>query len=176
MTAPHATAPSSWEIDAESNATRKAVLAAMARMLAGTPAIVRPGLLSKAGLAREAQVDRNHITQGSCRDLGDRLAALADQRAAPATAREAAQQTRIDQLTAQLRQLTDTHATLRNDRDRWQAATHTLLRAIQVVRLEQTDQNATIQALRAHLAIARHGPGTGLVALPSTDPPPRPAG
>src|SRR3982074_2243512 len=116
--------PAAREINAETTPTRKAVLAAMTRMLSGAPSIVRPGLLSKAGLAREAQVDRNHITHGSCRDLGDAFTALAQQRTPPPTALEADEQARIDRLTAQLNQLKESHTTLRQDRDKWQASTH----------------------------------------------------
>lgn len=160
------TAPPTREINAETNPTRKAVLAAMARMLAGTPTVVRPGLLSKAGLAREAGVDRNHVTQGSCRDLGDRLAALAQHQSTPTTALEAEQQARIDDLTAQLDQLTKSHTALRQDRDKWQAATHTLLRAIQVLRLEHTAMRSNIRVLRSQLATARQADPAGLYLVP----------
>ncbi|MCU1686630.1 MAG: hypothetical protein JWQ81_7369 [Amycolatopsis sp.] len=88
----------------------------MVRMLGGTPSVVRPGLLSKAALAREAQVDRNQISQGSCRDLGDRFATITQQNTAPATAREAEQLIRIEHLTAQLQQLTKGRAELRADK------------------------------------------------------------
>jgi DNA repair exonuclease SbcCD ATPase subunit len=159
-------APTAHEINAETNPTRKAVLAAMARMLAGTPTTIRPGLLSKAGLAREAQVDRNHITQGSCRDLGDRLATHAQHRITPTTALKAEQQTRIERLSTQLDQLTDAHTALRQDRDDWQASTHTLLRAIQVLRLEHTAMQADIRVLRHQLATAHQGGATGLYAVP----------
>lgn len=161
-----ATAPSAHEIDAETNPTRKAVLAAMARMLAGTPLIIRAGLLSKAGLAREAGVDRNHITQGSCCDLGDRLAVLAQHRTTPATAREADLQVRIDCLTAQLDQRTESHTALRQDRDKWQAATHTLLRAIQVLRLEHTTMQSDIRVLKNQLTTARQAGSSGLYVVP----------
>lgn len=87
----------------------------MARMLAGAlTIIIRPGLLSMAGLARETQVDRNHITQGSCRDLGDRLAALTQHRAAPVTAREPTNKTRASSsLTTRFHQRTESNAALR---------------------------------------------------------------
>jgi hypothetical protein len=163
-TQPAAAPPTKQEIDAETNPARKAVLAAMARMLTGTPTIARPGLLSKAGLAREAQVDRNRITQGNCRDLGDRLLQLAQERIAPATAREAEQQARIDQLTELLRQTTDDIGDLRHDRDTWKAATHTLLRAVQVMRLEHTQLHTDIRVLKQQLTTPHEG--TGLVVVP----------
>lgn len=167
MTAePAASPPSRREIDAETHPTRKAVLAAMDRMLRGTPTITRPGLLSKAGLAREAQVDRNHITQGSCRDLGDRLATIAAERQQPATAREAEQQQRIENMTRQLADLTQTHAALRKERDKWQACTQTLLRAIQVLRLENTALQAQNRVLTNQLDTARAAKNTGLYTLP----------
>jgi hypothetical protein len=166
MTESPATAPTQREINAEQDPTRRAVLAAMDRMLRGTPTITRPGLLSKAGLAREAQVDRNRITQGSCRDLGDRFAALVEQRRAPTTALEVQQQARIDTLLDELRSLTDAHTALVRDRDHWKASTHTLLRAIQVLRLEQTSMQATIRVLNKRLEAA-HDPGTsGLYVVP----------
>jgi hypothetical protein len=161
-----AAAPTVHEINAETNPTRKAVLAAMARILTGTPSIIRPGLLSKAGLAREAQVDRNHITQGSCCDLGDRLATLAQRRTTPTTAREANQQAQIDRLTTQVDQLTRSHTALRQDRDKWQASTHTLLRAIQVLRLEHTAMQADIRVLNNQLAATRQDGTRGLYPVP----------
>lgn len=172
MTESAATPPTPREINAEQDPTRKAVLAAMDRMLRGAPTITRPGLLSKAGLAREAQVDRNRITQGSCRDLGDRFAALVEQRRAPTTALEVQQQARIETLLGQLRSLTDTHTDLVRDRDTWKASTHTLLRAIQVLRLEQASMQANIQVLNKRLATA-NGPGTnGLYVVPHDSPQP----
>ncbi|KOX27038.1 hypothetical protein ADK67_14490 [Saccharothrix sp. NRRL B-16348] len=162
---PAATAPTSREIDAEPHPTRKAVLAAMARMLSGRPNLTRPGLLSKAGLAREAQVDRNHVTQGSLRDLGDRLAALARAHRTPTTSLEAQQQAHIEQLTARLENLTATHAELRLDRDHWKASTHTLLRAVQVLRLEHTTMRADITVLTRRLDTV-HDATTGLYVLP----------
>jgi uncharacterized protein (DUF3084 family) len=126
-------------------------------------------VLSVAGLAREAQIDRNHLTQGSCRDLASRFTALARQQAAPATAREAQQQTRIGQLTDQLDQLAATHDTLRVDRDRWQAATHTLMRAIQVLRLENQEMAADLELLRRRASMTPIGHASGLYAVPRSD-------
>jgi hypothetical protein len=166
MTHPTSTAtPTQREIDAEPHPTRKAVLAAMVRMLTGRPTTTRPGLLTKAGLAREAQVDRNHVTQGSCRDLGDRLATLARAHHTPTTALEAEQQAHIEQLTTRLENLTSGHAELRLDRDHWKASTHTLLRAVQVLRLEHTTMRADITALTRRLETA-HNRTTGLYVLP----------
>jgi hypothetical protein len=166
MTVGPAVRPTTGEVNEETNPTRKAVLAAMVRMLGGTPSVVRPGLLSKAALAREAQVDRNQISQGSCRDLGDRFATITQQNTAPATAREAEQLIRIEHLTAQLQQLTKGRAELRADKDRWQESTHTLLRGIQVLRLEHSAMQADIRILRKQLAAARAGEAHGLYSLP----------
>ena len=169
MTEPDAAPPSVGEINAEPNPTRKAVLAAMDRMLRGRPTITRPGLLSKAGLAREAQVDRNHITQGSCRDLGDRIAAIIKQRQEPTTAREAEQQAHIKSLTTQLDELRAAAGLLRQDRDKWQASTHTLLRAIRVLRLEGAAVQAEKKVLTKQLHAAREGENVSLyIVLPAT--------
>jgi hypothetical protein len=137
----------------------------MDRMLTGKPTITRPGLLSKAGLAREAQVDRNHITQGSCRDLGDRFAALTKQLQEPTTAREVEQQKRIENLLVQLDNLTEANATIRGDRDKWQASTQTLLRAMQVLRLEQLAMRSDITVLTRQLEAAQAGATTGLYVV-----------
>lgn len=134
----------------------------MDRMLRGQPTITRPGLLSKAGLAREARIDRNHITQGSCRDLGDRFAALAAQQDEPRTAREAQQQQRIQTFTRQLEHLEHAHTALRTERDKWQASTHTLLRAVQVLRLENAALHAEVDLLTQKLDPAADARTAGL--------------
>lgn len=166
MTEPNVTAPTVREINAETNATRKAVLAAMDRMLRGSPTIARPGVLSKAGLAREAQVDRSHITQGSCRDLGDRFAAIIAQRREPSTAREVEQQARIELMARQLADLRQSQERLRGERDKWQASTHTLLRAVQVLRLENTALQAEVRSLRRRPVGPFGGSNTGLYQVP----------
>jgi hypothetical protein len=162
-----ASPPSAREISAEPHPTRKAVLAAMARILASKPTIVHPGTQSIAGLAREAQINRNHLTRGSCRDLADRFSALTHAQTTPATAREAQQHHQISQLTDRLDQLKVTHAALRTDRDRWKAATHTLLRAIQVMRLEHQAMAADLELLRRQAHGPRTGQPQGLYVVPS---------
>ena len=147
----------------------------MARLLTGTPTVVRPGTTSVAGLAREAEVNRNHLTQGSCRDLAERFVDLTRVRNFPATLQEARQHDRIVQLAEQLDQLRAAHAAVRGERDRWHAATHTVLRAIQVMRLEHQAMAADLEQLRnqAHRssAVQTKGlyvvPGTGGVAVPA---------
>jgi len=148
----------------------------MDRMLRGQPTITRPGLLTKAGLAREAQVDRNHITQGSCSDLGDRFSALAAQQDEPRTAREAQQQQRVQNLTSQLERLEHTQAALRAERDKWQASTHTLLRAIQVLRLESTALQSEVDVLTKRLNATADTTAAGLYIVGPSErhTPPKP--
>lgn len=126
---------------------------------------MRAGTRSVAGLAREAQVDRSHLTRGTCRDLADRFTTLIDADASPVTAREAQRQHRIGQLVDQLDQLKATHSALHADRDRWYAAAHTLLRAVQVLRLEQQAMAADLEQLRHHTQ-QRTGQASGLYAVP----------
>lgn len=69
-------------------------------------------------------------------------------------------------LTSRIDQLTASHTALREERDGWQAATHTLLRATQVLRLEHTAMQADIRVLKAQLATARAGSASGLYPVP----------
>jgi hypothetical protein len=50
-------------------------------------------------------------------------------------------------MAGQLSDLKQAHATLRQGRDKWQASTHTLLRAIQVLRLENSARQAEARVL-----------------------------
>jgi len=72
----------------------------------------------------------------------------------------------IEQLTTRLNQLTESRIALRQDRDNWHAATHTLLRAIQILRLEHTALQADLRVLNHQLATARQGGPPGLYSVP----------
>ena len=128
--------PTAAEIHAEQNESRRRILEAMLRLLAGSPRIVKPGQLSTAALARESEVDRARLTTGSARDLGTRFAVLAAERSSPTTAKETELAERVEKLRARLETITARHALLLEDRDRWKAMSETLARALNVTERE----------------------------------------
>lgn len=67
--------PTNAEIRQEQDPTRRAILAAMIRLLDSMPTRVPAGALTVRHLAAEANVGRHHLYQ-SCRDLRDRFQAL----------------------------------------------------------------------------------------------------
>lgn len=73
---------------------------------------------------------------------------------------------RIDRITTQLDQLTQAHTALRQDRDQRRASTHTLLRAIQVLRLEYIAMQFDIRVLKNQLSADRQGGTPGLYPVP----------
>jgi hypothetical protein len=128
--------PTAVEVRAEKNESRRRVLEAIVRLLEGSPRIAKPGQLSVAALAREAEVDRARLTTGSARDLGARFAALAIERSAPTSAKEVELAEQIEKLRARLETITTRHTLLLEERDRWKAMGETLARALNVTERE----------------------------------------
>jgi hypothetical protein len=145
--------PTAAEIRAEQNESRRRILEAIVRLLEGSPRIAKPGRLSTAALAREAEVDRARLTTGGARDLGARFAALAAARSSPTTAKEIELAEQVDKLRARLETITTRHALLLEDRDRWKAMSETLGRALNVTERE-------IEILERRLAHQQNGGST----------------
>jgi chromosome segregation ATPase len=94
--------------------------------------------------------------------LGERFVAIVAQRQEPATAREAEQQARLEVLSRQLAELKQSQSTLRMERDKWQASTQTLLRAVQVLRLQNAAMQAEIQLLKRRASASSGRSTSGL--------------
>jgi hypothetical protein len=86
MTSSEGLFPTEQEVRAETNPSRKAVLAAMLRITEGRS----EQNMSVAGLAREAGIDRAKLTTGAVKDLGERMKAIAAAKDEAQTPREAA--------------------------------------------------------------------------------------
>lgn len=140
--------PTPDEIRRESSASRIAVLYAMMRMLSGEPVRVPKGRLSVASLAVEAEVNRNQLTKGRLRDLGERFAALIEAQSQPTTAHEIRLTEELDRLKNKHRELTEVHARTVAERDEWKRATTSLARMVQVLEKENADFRTRNEALR----------------------------
>jgi hypothetical protein len=143
--------PSADDVRQEDNPTRKAVLAAIIRMLDGRPTVVPPGRLSVAALAREAGIDRAKLTTGAVRDLGSRFSAIVEAQSSVWTQHEIALNEELGRVRAQHKKLQKRHAELQTDRDKWKAAATSFARAVQVLKIENTNQSTRINALERRM-------------------------
>jgi chromosome segregation ATPase len=110
---------------------RASLIAAMDRLLAGTPLRAAPGALTQTALAIEAGLHRSRLVNVHT-DLRDQFEArknAAGRGLSPA-------EERLNDRVAKLEQERDR---LRGERDSWKAAAETFARAIQVLRAELDD-------------------------------------
>jgi chromosome segregation ATPase len=140
--------PTPEEIKREKNASRVAVLNAMTRMLTGTPVRIPKGRLSVASLAVEAEVNRNQLTKGSLRDLGERFSALIEAQSRPTTAQEVRLSEELDRLKTRHREVTEVHARTVAEKEDWKKATTSLARMVQVLEKENASLRTRNEALR----------------------------
>jgi hypothetical protein len=161
--------PTLDEIRREKSASRVAVLNAMVRMLSGEPVRVPKGRLSVASLAVEAEVNRNQLTKGSLRDLGERFVALIDAQSQPTTAHEVRLSEELDRLKNKHRGLTEVHARTVVEREEWKKGTTALARIVQVLEKENANLRTRNEALRRSVEIMRKQTGRRRLESVSTD-------
>lgn len=130
--------PDNAEIENENDSSRRAILAAMQRIILGQPKRVPVGATSISDLAREAQVGR-HVLYRSL-DLKDRFAYLCDTVHQP-TAPELQLHEQIAKLKSEVTGLRQLQSRTHDRAESWKALCTTLERATNVLqeelRLEQ---------------------------------------
>lgn len=126
--------PSNAEIEREQDPTRKAILAAIQRLLLGQPKHVPPGAGSLSVLAREAKVGRHHLYQGHM-DLRDRYEYLRDRADAP-TEKEADLQRLLDRSKSEVVRILRLQAKTKSEADNWKALSELMARAVNVLQEE----------------------------------------
>lgn len=161
MTQP-ASPPSNDEIDAETDAVRRSLLAGIQRMLLGQPQRVPVAALSISNLATEANVARHHLYQGH-RDLRERFEFLRERAGEPTAAenelRRALETALAD--TARLRQLQ--HRT-HEQAEHWKALSQVFQRAINVLQEELRQEQVRSERLARRLQ-ASTGEASGAIVL-----------
>lgn len=125
-------APTAQEVQAEPDEMRKAILAAMRRILLHQPVMVSIGATSVKDLALEAGVSRHHLYQ-SHPDLRDLFQALV-QGEAGINYDEAMD--RLTRAKAELNRLRALQQRTRDEARRWKATTEVLQRAVNVLQEE----------------------------------------
>lgn len=125
--------PDNAEIENEDESSRRAILAAMQRILLGQPQRVPVGATTISDLAREAQLGR-HVLYRSL-DLKDRFAYLRDA-AHPPTASEVQLHEHIAKLKSEAASLRELQSRTHERAENWKALCATLERAINVLQEE----------------------------------------
>lgn len=130
--------PTRAEIDAEANPTRKAILEAIVRVLAGTPrdAALR-GRVSVNALAMDAGIKRDRLTTGAHRDLRLRFEALKRVQEQVTTAKEHELLRINERLAEQLVTANRRHEAAKEERDRLKLAVQALAQQVQVLTIEK---------------------------------------
>ena len=109
--------PGNAEIAREKDPTRRAIIAAIQRILLGQPKHIPPGAISISHLAQEAQVGRHHLYQ-SHPDLKDRYEYLRDRSRQP-TEKELGLRHELDEAKAKITQLRDLQARTHERSQNW---------------------------------------------------------
>ena len=156
--------PSDDEIAGEPDAIRKAILAAIQRMLTGQPRHVRVGSDSVSQLAIEAGVGRHHLYQRNP-DLRLRFERLRDS-SERRTDAEAELQRRLDDALAEVRRLTSLQAQTHERAEQWKGLVDTLHRAINVLQEELRSEQVRSGRLESRLNRFREGASPGATVLP----------
>lgn len=122
--------PSQKEIQTEADPIRRAILAAIVRVLEQRPLRARPGDASVLAVSQEADVKR-HWLNGRHRDLRDRFVFLRD-RADELTSLEVSLTAQLELANSELERLKSRVRDLTEDRDNWRATGEIFLRAMNV--------------------------------------------
>jgi predicted RNase H-like nuclease (RuvC/YqgF family) len=153
--------PSSTEIAGERNPTRKDILGAMQRILAGYPRHVPPGAASVVNLATEARIGRHHLYQAHS-DLRERFEYLRD-KAQQMTEKEAELSETLNRTKLEFAKLQALQSTtLKSARD-WKALSQLLARAINTLQEELHKEQTKTRRLEKRL-----GKLEAMVAPPSS--------
>jgi AcrR family transcriptional regulator len=150
--------PDNAEIENESDSSRRAILAAMQRILLGQPKWVAVGATSISDLAREAQVGR-HVLYRSL-DLKDRFAYLRDKAHQP-TAPELQLHEQMAKLKSQVTSLRQLQSRTHDRAESWKALCATLERAINVLQEEIRQEQIRSERLARRLNDLNPDPGSG---------------
>lgn len=137
--------PTNSEVEGEDDPTRKEILAAIQRILAGHPRIIAPGAYSISDLAREAGQGRHHLYQDSS-DLRHRYEYLRD-RANEPTQREVALQRKLDRTEAELVRMEALQTQTRQNAKDWKELAELLARAINTLEEELRQEQVTTSRL-----------------------------
>ena len=121
------------------------LLAAMVRVLSGTPATARPGNLTITAVATEAGLKRHHLTHKHT-ELKELFYQLRDNHANPVKDHAAS-------LTEQVSDLKQKLADAHDQRRKWKATAETYARAINILTLENAQLREQDSALPAHRAV-----------------------
>ncbi len=157
----HPQIPSNRELGDEKDPSRRALLAAMQRMLLGHPKHVQVGALSISDLAKEAQVGRHELYQRSP-DLRDRFVYLRDRAHSPSAA-EVKLERELLELRTEIIGLRQLQARTHERAENWKGLCETLQRGINVLQEELRQEQLTSRRL-ARRSQERHPPdSTGLV-------------
>lgn len=136
--------PNNAEIENESDSSRRAILAAMQRILLGQPHWVDVGATSISDLAREAQVGRHALYRAT--DLKDRFAYLRDKEHQP-TASEVQLHDHIAKLKSEATSLRELQSRTLERAENWKALCSTLERAINVLQEELRQEQIKTERL-----------------------------
>lgn len=129
-----AAAPSNAEIAGESDPIRRALLAAMQRIVLGHPKLVPPGTTSISHLAQEAGVGRHHLYQ-THPDLKDRYEYIRDH-AVTFSEQEVKLQAALSRAEADIVHFRELHSRSFAHAEHWKATAETLSRVINVLQEE----------------------------------------
>jgi AcrR family transcriptional regulator len=149
MSIPATTPPSNQEIRAERDGQRKAILAAMQRILNGTPQCVPVGATTFSHLAREAQVGR-HVLYQLHPDLKDRFAHLRDG-ASKVSETERTLKGRVEDLEAELARSRSQLEQHREEAANWKGLSEVLTRALAVLQREADQERVRADRLARRL-------------------------
>lgn len=140
--------PDNVEIENEDESSRRAILAAMQRILLGQPQRVAVGATSISDLAREAQVGRHVLYRSP--DLKDRFAYLRDKAHQP-TAAEVHLHEQIAKLKSEATSLRELQSRTHERAESWKALCTTLERAINVLQEELRQEQIKTERLTRRL-------------------------
>lgn len=126
--------PANSEIANEEEGIRRAILAAIQRIILGQPRLIAPGNTSLSGLAIEAGVPRHHLYQ-THPDLRARFEFLRD-RPDQKTQMELDLDARLRKAKLEIQRLVELQARTHERASTWKALTETLARAINVLQEE----------------------------------------
>ncbi|MEO8220380.1 MAG: hypothetical protein ABI563_06310 [Specibacter sp.] len=140
--------PNNAEIENEDDSSRRAILAAMQRILLGQPKWVPVGATSISDLAREAQVGRHVLYRAT--DLKDRFTYLRDTAHQP-TAPEQQLHEQIVKLKSEATSLRELQSRTHERAENWKALCTTLERAINVLQEELRQEQIKTERLARRL-------------------------
>ena len=154
--------PTDAEVAGEHDRTRRAILAAMQRMLSGCPIRVDPGSLSVVQLAVEAGIGRHHLYRRDpdLRVRFERLAGEVERIDRPHASRQ-----ELDDVRAEVERLESLQRRTRDEALQWRGVAELLQRAVNVLQEDLRAERVRYERLEKRCARLAQEPRNSVIPI-----------